>query len=75
MTSLHKKYGRDASKIMQGMILDQADAQALPDRFQIKYTQAGNSVFVVDTATGRRSQVALHALSNVRKVLNDLFQG
>lgn len=71
--SLHKSYGPDACRVLSGMLLDTAEAVPLSDRFRVLAGDQPNGVVVVDTSTGRRVGVPLHAYRTVREVLATLF--
>jgi len=58
---------------MRDTISSVAEKQPLPSRFQAQRSGDGPYMLLLDTQTGRRSHVALHAYRSVREVLNDLF--
>jgi hypothetical protein len=58
---------------LQGAIVGQAEKNPLPDRFVVNPLVNSPHVWIIDTETGRKTEVPLFAYGNVRQVLNELF--
>jgi hypothetical protein len=71
--SLHEQFGRDAPRVLSGIMQDQAEKTPLPTRFQVKVADRPSAVVILDTETCRSSRVGLFAYGECRRVLNDLF--